>query len=450
MQEKTIFAPMTPPFVSAVGVIRVSGEKTFEILNNIFSKSVDGVKTHTALHGYIKDGEKTVDDVVVTVYRSPNSYTGEDVAEISCHGSLYVLSAVQKLLLKHGAVLAQGGEFSKRAFINGKMDIIQAEAVIELIEAETEKEASLALSHIKGGLSEKTEKIRQSLIDISAQLLAFVDYPDDEIEEVTSEELKENIKKNYAELKALEKSYDSGKLIKEGVRVCITGKPNAGKSCLMNRLSGYEKSIVTDVEGTTRDVIEESVNFGGMKLRLYDTAGIRESEDAVEKIGVRRAEDEIKKADIIFSVFDLSRPFDENDEKIVKLVLNSSCKKIAVLNKCDKEEIFDESKIFGFDKTVKISSKEDIGIDLLENAVKELFADGFSVDNKEIIMNARQFGCVSGAVSALSHAVENIDFTPDVLLIDIENAIESLSLLSGKTVSEEIISNIFSRFCVGK
>lgn len=450
MSESTIFAPMTPSAVSAVGVIRISGNKTFEILGEIFSKPLDTVEGHTVHHGYIRDGEKIIDDVVVAVYRAPKSYTGEDVAEISCHGSPYVMSAVKSLLLKKGAVLAKGGEFSRRAFANGKMDIVQAEAVIDLIEAESEKEASLSLYKIRGGLSEKTEKIRGDLIDMSANLLAYVDYPDDEIEDISAETMRENIKKCYDELLNLEKSYESGKLIKNGVRVCITGKPNVGKSRLMNRLTGFDRSIVTDIAGTTRDVVSETVLFAGVKLRLYDTAGIRESDDEIEKIGVTKAGEEIEKADVVFSLFDVSRPFDKDDGKVLSLLEKSGAKKIAVINKCDKERVFEKEMLSGFDKTVEISAEKNTGIDLLEKALGEIFAENYAFENRETIMNERQYNCIFEARKALSNAIENIGLTPDVLLIDIENAIESLSLLTGKTVSEEIVENIFSRFCVGK
>lgn len=450
MSEKTIFAPMTPLFVSAVGVIRVSGDKTFEIIEKIFSKSLKGEKSHTVHHGYIKDEDKIIDDVVVSIYRAPHSYTGEDVAEISCHGSLYVLSAVQKLLLKNGAFLAEGGEFSKRAFINGKMDMVQAEAVIDLIESESEKEASLALNQIKGSLSEKTEGVRKSLIDLASQLLAYVDYPDDEIEELSDEKIRNEIKKNFEILSFLEKSYENGKLIKNGIKVCITGKPNVGKSCLMNRLSGYERSIVTDIAGTTRDIIEETVQLEGVKLRLYDTAGIREGHDIVEKIGVEKAEEAINKADIVLCLFDISRPFDEDDEKVLSLLNKIKAKKVAVINKNDKKKVLDISKLSGFDKTVIISIKEDNGVESIEKVFSEIFAENYAFDNKDLIMNARQYKCILGAKEALLHAVNNIMLTPDVLLIDIENAVENLSVMTGKSVNEEIIENIFSRFCVGK
>lgn len=445
--EDTIFAPMTPVGVSAAALIRISGSKTFEILGEIFSKPLDKAEGYTAHHGYISDGDKTKDDVIVTVYRSPKSYTGEDVAEISCHGSPFVSAEIQRLLVKKGARLALPGEFSKRAFVNGKMDMVQAEAVIDLIESESEKEAEIALLQIKGGFSAKTEELRQELISLSADILAYVDYPDDEIIDVPSSELRKKITECCKKLEKWEKSYGSGKIIKEGLRVCITGKPNVGKSSLMNRLSGYDKSIVTDIEGTTRDVIEETVSVGGLKLRLFDTAGIRESGDTVEKIGVERAAEKIETANLILCLFDLSRPFDKDDEKTLILLEKSKAKKIAVYNKCDKEKVFDKT-LSGFDGEVTISAENDIGISELEKIITDAVSNETATD--ETVMNARQYSCVLSALTALQNAVENIELTPDVLLCDVEAAIESLSVMTGKTVSEEIIENIFSRFCVGK
>lgn len=447
MDEQTIFAPMTPVAVAAAGVIRLSGSKTFEIIEDIFSKSLKNADGNTAHHGYISDGDRVIDDVVVTVFRAPKSYTGEDVAEISCHGSLYVLSEVQRLLIKKGARLARPGEFSKRAFINGKMDMVQAEAVIDLIESESEKEAKIALSQIKGGLSAKTEEVRQSLISLSADILAYIDYPDDEIADVSSETLGEKILSCKKTLSALEKSYEGGKIIKEGLRVAITGKPNVGKSSLMNRLVGRDRSIVTDIEGTTRDVIEEKISVGGLKLRLFDTAGIRDGADPVEKIGVERAAAEIDGADLILCLFDLSRPFDKDDEKVLSLVSSSAAKKIAVFNKNDLERKFSK-EISGFDAETYISAGSGDGTDGLENAISSLCEGQTGSD--ETIMNARQYSCVLSALTALERAVENLTLTPDVILCDVQEAIEALSVMTGKSVSEEIIENIFSRFCVGK
>ena len=466
ISKKTIFAPITPVAMSAVGVIRISGERTFDILSEIFSKSLKDVKSHTVHHGYIKDGDKIIDDVLVAVFRSPRSYTGEDVAEISCHGSPYVLSSVQDLLLKKGAVLAKGGEFSRRAFLNGKMDVTQAEAIIDLIESESEKEASVALDEIGGTLSRKIEEIRESLLSAASHLLAYVDYPDDGIEDMSAEDLRKVIRENRVKLQSLEKSYESGKLIKNGVRVCITGKPNVGKSSLMNRLSGYERSIVANIAGTTRDVVGETVVFGGVKLRLFDTAGICRSDDEIEKLGVLKAEEEIKKADVVFCLFDVSSSLDDDDAEVLSLVEKSDAEKIAVLNKVDKQkatkddklfstnaeksELFDKKRLLSFNKTVEISAKEGFGIDDLERALKEIFEENYSFENRELIMNSRQRGCVAEAAEALSRAEENIMMTPDVLLLDIEEAIDSLSLMTGKNVSEEVLENIFSRFCVGK
>ena len=259
MNQDTICAIITPPFLSAVGVIRLSGTGAFEITEKYFSKTVSDQNSHTLQHGFLHDEDgNTVDDVVVAVYRAPHSYTGEDVVEISCHGSVYLLHKVMKLLIAGGARQAGNGEFSKRAFLNGKMDIVQAESVIDLIESESEKEAKIALSQLKGSLSKEIEEIRQELLGVSAQILAYVDYPDDEIEQAGTEELILVMQRNYEKVRKLEQSFDTGKVIKNGLKACLLGKPNAGKSMIMNRILGYERSIVTEIAGTTRDIVEDT------------------------------------------------------------------------------------------------------------------------------------------------------------------------------------------------
>ena len=319
MLNDTIVAPITPLFMSAVGTLRISGSEAIQITEKIFSKPLKEEKTHTLHHGFIFDeNDQVVDDVVVALYRNPSSYTGEDVVEISCHGSVFIINKMQKLIVANGARLAQNGEFSKRAFLNGKMDIAQAEAVIDLIETESENEAAVALGHLRGFLSKEINEIRQSLLDIVSQILAYIDYPDDEIGEVSYEELEQTIRISLEKVEKLEKSFNVGQIIKNGIKVSILGKPNVGKSFIMNRLLGYERSIVTDIAGTTRDVVEERATLGGIKLYISATAGIRGTEDIVEKIGVEKAMENVQNSDLALCVFDSSRPADNEDKEVIK------------------------------------------------------------------------------------------------------------------------------------
>ena len=451
MLNDTIVAPITPLFMSAVGTLRISGSEAIQITEKIFSKPLKEEKTHTLHHGFIFDeNDQVVDDVVVALYRNPSSYTGEDVVEISCHGSVFIINKMQKLIVANGARLAQNGEFSKRAFLNGKMDIAQAEAVIDLIETESENEAAVALGHLRGFLSKEINEIRQSLLDIVSQILAYIDYPDDEIGEVSYEELEQTIRISLEKVEKLEKSFNVGQIIKNGIKVSILGKPNVGKSFIMNRLLGYERSIVTDIAGTTRDVVEERATLGGIKLYISDTAGIRGTEDIVEKIGVEKAMENVQNSDLALCVFDSSRPADNEDKEVIKTLKALKIKKIAIINKTDLKSVFDEKLLTDFDKKIYLSAKENIGFEELEKATAELFSQGLSIKSNEIITNQRQYQCLVKAKEALTESLNDILMTPDIILINIEAALEALSMIVGKSVNEEIVENIFSRFCVGK
>ncbi len=445
----TICAIATAPYRAAIGVIRVSGENAIAVAEKIFSKPLCRVESSKAVHGYILHEAQPVDEVLVTVFRAPGSYTGQDTVEISCHGSMTVLRRVIALLIENGARQAEGGEFTKRAFLNGKLDLTQAEAVIDLIDSESENEARAAASQLSGHLSLKIDSLRQKLVEISAQILAFIDYPDDEIADVSPETLGGLITEVHDSLSVLKKSYGTGKMIKDGIRVVITGKPNVGKSCLMNRILGYDRSIVTDIAGTTRDIVEEKTEFAGLKIIVSDTAGIHETFDTVEKIGVQRAEQLISRADLILAVYDCSGPESAEDRRITDAVISSSAKKIAVFNKTDissgKEPVYS-----GFDRTVRTSAATGQGMEELEKAVKEVFDAGDGLNTADTVTNLRQYECICRAYEALTHALENINMTPDAVLTDVEQAIDALGSMTGKTVSEQITENIFSRFCVGK
>lgn len=458
-RNDTVCAIMTPLLSGATGAVRISGPEAFTIAETVFSVSLADKPGHTLHYGVVYDSAgRALDDVVASVYRAPKSFTGEDIVEFSCHGSVYVLRELVKALISHGARQAQRGEFSKRAFMNGKIDMAQAQGIIDLIESESEKEAWIAYRHLSGSLSKKIEEIRQPLLEITAQILAYIDYPDDEIGEISSETLQKSIFSARDSIVSLKRTFDSGKLVKEGLTVCLCGKPNAGKSMLLNQFAGYDRSIVTAIAGTTRDAVEETVEIGGMKVRLWDTAGLRETEDEVEKIGVSIAEEKMRSAQLILAVFDGSRPLDEEDRKICASLQEAPGEKIALLNKQDlisaeNKALFSDTEAFlektgCFSAVCRVSAKKGEGMELVRERMTSLF--GKIDPDEEIITDFRQYQCLVRAEEAIGHAVQNLSLTPDVLLADIEDAISALGTVTGKSVGEEVIETIFSRFCVGK
>lgn len=446
--QDTIAAISTAPVMAAIGVIRISGKNAFSIVQKVFDKNIEKITSRSVLVGNIKDQEEIIDQVVLCLYRAPNSYTGEDVIEISCHGSLYLLRTILQLLIKKGARQAQNGEFTKRAFINGKMDLSQAEAVIDLIEAESKKESRLAIQTMEGSLSKKIQVIRKELIDICSQIMAYIDFPDDEIADISSDSLKYQIQKSLEQIEKLINTFSQGMLIKSGVKTSICGKPNVGKSCLMNKILGHERSIVTNCAGTTRDIVTETVVFGGVKMILADTAGIRDTDNEVELLGVQRAKAYIEESNLIFFVMDNATGFNKEDYKILNTLQQVQAVKIAVLNKCDMGIDAITTDLSMFDTVVKISAKDGTGISSLEKAVRDSFI--YLDNNEEVIMNLRQYECLQRGKKFLLHALQNIELTPDAIIVDVEESISALGEIIGKTVSTEIIDNIFSRFCVGK
>ena len=443
----TIFALSTAPQRSAIGVIRVSGAEAVDIVDKIFSRDISASE-QGLYHGFILDGTEKVDEVMLSIFRGPKSFTGEDTVEISCHGGAVVISAVCELLSKNGAVPAKNGEFTQRAFLNGKLDLTQAEAIIDLIDAETREEASNAVKSLGGVMAGKIQNIRQPLVELSAKLFAFIDYPDDEIEDTEYEEIKNAINKAISDSKRILDTYSYGRYVRNGIKTVIAGTPNVGKSSLLNALSGYERSIVTDISGTTRDVVEETVVFGGMKLILTDTAGIREIDDVVESIGVRKSYEQLEQADLIICVFDGSREMSAEDAEIAEKIKTLNAVKIAAVNKTDLSDKFDYD-LSAFENVIHISAKNKTGIEALENLVKTAFAFNAPSDGS-FMTNARQYDVLCRAVALLENAVANMGITPDALLYDIEQAISVLGELTGETASESILQNIFSRFCVGK
>ena len=452
----TIAAISTPYGTGGVSIIRISGDKAVEIADRIFrassKKKLHTVPSHTIHHGHIVSSEDEVlDEVLVSVMLSPRTYTGEDTVEINCHGGLYTTKRVLEEVLNSGAVHATRGEFTKRAFLNGKTDLCRAEAVIDLINSKTNLEHSVSVNHLGGALSKKINDLRERLLELIAHVQVLIDYPDEELEPLSEEEFLNtlvDVKKNADELLATSKA---GTLLKDGIDTAIVGKPNVGKSSLLNLLSGETKAIVTDIEGTTRDAIEQTVSLGGITLNLADTAGIRDTDDKIEAIGVMRSKEYIEKSRLIIFMADAVSGIDKNDMEIIESLGDKVC--IALINKTDASNLSDENILNSrFDRVIKFSVKEGIGLKELENAVKDLFELGIIENNSNIITSARHRDALVKAGAAVSSAIDAIKsgISVDTTFIDIEDAISSLGEIVGLTVSEEVVDRIFHSFCVGK
>lgn len=454
--SSTIAAISTPIAPGGIGVIRVSGQSARDICDKVF-RSVSGKKLcdiggYQALYGgvYSVGGEK-LDECVALNFVAPKSFTGENTVELSCHGGLFILRKVLEALYHYGARPAEAGEFTKRAFLNGKMDLAQAESVMDLINASSSQSARAALSVKEGALSKKVGKITESLIDLGSHLAAWADYPDDDIPQVDDEMLSERLGFAEKELKNLIDSFDAGRIIRQGVSTVIVGKPNAGKSTLMNLLSGCERSIVTSIAGTTRDVVEESVMLGDIPLRLADTAGIRDTDNPVEKIGVEIAKNRLKSAELIFAVFDSSVPLTSEDIGLIEEIKGIPC--VAVINKSDLESKIDMSYIENeFDNIVYISALNGEGINELISAVEKLFGTGGVDFTSGVLYSERQKNDALKAYEAVKEAKSAFEngFTLDAVTVSCEGAVSALLELTGQRASEEIVASVFEKFCVGK
>lgn len=452
----TIAAIASGKEVSAIGIVRISGDKTLRILDRLFfpltGRKISEARDKELVYGSLKNSDGELLDICLcSLSRGPRSYTGEDCAELNMHGSPVAMRLCLDELFKLGARQALPGEFTKRAFINGKMDLSSAEAVIDLIDAETEEFAKNAASQLGGAVMRKINEIYSSLSEICSHYFAFVDYPDEDIEPFLLEEYKEKLLLASSGLKRLLGSFERGKIMKNGIKVAIVGRPNAGKSSLLNCLLGFDRAIVTDIPGTTRDTIEEKVKLGSLILRLTDTAGLRESDDPVEQLGVSRARDAAESAELVIAVFDGAERLKPEDYELIEL-----CRRVpmslAVINKSDLEQLLtgrDFPDIFK--KTVVLSSKSGEGLDALQSAIEELFPMP-KVPAGEILTNMRQAERTKAALEALDSAISALDenLPPDLALSDIERSMEELSCVLGKSVKEDIIHGIFSRFCVGK
>lgn len=451
----TIAAISTGQAAGGIGVVRISGENALSVADRIF-KTVSGIKLeklsgYKAAFGKVFFEEKCVDEAVALVFKAPKSYTGEDVVEISCHGGLLVTKQVLRAALANGAVPAEAGEFTKRAFLNGKMDLTRAESVMNIISAKSEQAKSAALNTLDGALYKKISEISLSLKKIAAQMAAWVDYPDEEIDDLSDEKLKATLLTAKDELEKLIKSFDVGQIIIEGVETAIVGKPNVGKSTLMNLLSGCEKSIVTSVAGTTRDIVEETVTLGNNVLRLADTAGLHDTEDTVEKIGVDRTRQKLDRASLVLAVFDSSTEIDDEDIEIIKMCNGKNA--VAIINKTDLNTKFNAEKINkGFESVVYLSAKDRNGIQELEKAIEKTLGTADFDTSAATLMNERQLACCKAALQSIDEAVSalEIGMTRDALNVNIDVAVESLDTLTGERATESVVNEIFSQFCVGK
>ncbi len=450
--EDTIAAIATSVGVSAINIIKVSGPKAIEIVNSIFKgKDLTKVKGFTINYGFIMDKEETVDEVLVSVFHSPKSYTGEDVVEINSHGGIACTNKILELLLTHGCRLAEPGEFIKRAFLNGKKDLIEAESISDLIEAKNESSRKMGIKGATGELSKLIKNLREKLLNIIANIEVNIDYPEYEDAIVyTNELLDTSIKEIKEELQKILKQSNIGKMIKDGINVGIIGKPNVGKSSLLNKLLDEEKAIVTDIEGTTRDIIEGKIVLNGVTLNLIDTAGIRKTDNIVEQIGVKKSKKIIEEADLIIAIFDGSRSLTEEDNEIIKSLKDK--KVIALVNKNDLEQEIDLDKLKNFN-IIKTSFINNEGIDSIYEEIKKMFnLQQIDSGDYTYLSNARQISIVKNAVS-LTEEIYNsnkIGTPVDLVQIDIQRLWELLGELTGDSYKDELLDEIFSKFCLGK
>ena len=451
----TIAAISTAQGQGGIGVIRVSGEDSFTIVDKIF-KSVSGkkimdIKGYTALFGHIYNNEEVLDEAVVLKYVAPKSFTGENVVEISCHGGMYITKEVLNAVIMSGASLAEPGEFTKKAYLNGKMDLTEAESVMDIISAKSKSAARAALFVKDGALFKKSQQVKQLLLDKAAHLSAWADYPEEDIPEVTEDSIMEAIEESISILEKLLSTYDMGQVVKEGIDTVIVGRPNAGKSTLMNLLVGREKSIVTNIAGTTRDVVEDTVLVGNVMLKLSDTAGIRDTDNEIEKIGVQKTFDKINGAGLVIALFDNNEELNSEDIDLINKIKDMPC--IAVINKIDLEDKVDKKYITNnIENVVYISAKQQDNIDELKNMIEKIAGTEDFDPSAGIVANERQRNAIRNAVNSLYEAKESLamGMTMDAITVSLQETIDCLLELTGEKAGEEIVDSVFHNFCVGK
>lgn len=437
----------------------MSGKKSFEILDKIFvpknKENIENIKGYTIKYGNIVEDKKIIDEVLVSYFKAPKSYTTEDMCEINSHGGNIVMKKILELCLKNGAQMAEPGEFTKRAFLNGRIDLAQAESVIDIINAKTDKEAKTGVNQLEGYLSDEIKQIKEKILDIMTNIEVSIDYPEYDIEEVENNAVLEGLGVIKDRLLKLEKSFDNGKIIKNGIKTAIIGRPNAGKSSLLNAILKEDRAIVTEYEGTTRDTIEEDISVNGIPLNIIDTAGIRETENEVEKLGIAKSREIAEGADLIIAIFDISKQLKKEDFDILNMIKNK--KSIVVLNKIDLTSniLYDNIKeIEKYSKNiVKISALKKIGIEDLYNKITEIFnLNQINVDNDIVITNIRHKNLISKAIESVNKSEETIknNMPIDVVAIFLKEILENLGNITGDFVTEDIINDIFSKFCLGK
>lgn len=454
----TIAAISTAPAIGGIGIIRLSGEKSFEIMEKIFIpknfEPINEIKGYQMKYGNIIDPKtkQKIDEVLITFFKAPRSYTTENMCEINSHGNMVVMKRILQICLENGAKLAEPGEFTKRAFLNGRIDLTQAEATIDLINAQSSKEAQESKNQLEGLLSKKINVIKKKIIDLMVDIEANIDYPEYDLEEVSYRNSIKILEKVLEELTQLSESFDKGKIIKEGIKIAIIGSPNAGKSSLLNALLNEERAIVTDIAGTTRDTIEEKIVIEGIPFKFVDTAGIRDTDNQIEQIGIEKSKKAAKESDIVIAVFDNSKELKQEDREILDLTKDK--KSIIILNKTDLKEVNleTEPEMQGKD-IIKMSIKNGIGIEKLYEKLIEMFnLDEINLDNELIITNIRHQKLINNAIESTKRSIEDLknSLPIDIVSINTKQILEDLGEITGENVSEDIIKSIFSKFCLGK
>ena len=452
----TIAAISTSPGIGGIGIVRISGKDAFKVLNKIFKpKNNSEIKGYTMKYGNIIDTEKNkiIDEVLVSYFIAPKSYTTENMCEINSHGGVIVMKQILDLCLKNGATLAEPGEFTKRAFLNGRIDLVEAEAIIDIINAKTEKEKDASVCQLNGFLSKEIIDIEKDLLSFTADIEANIDYPEYDIEEVSTNKSLEVLKNVKNKLLKLKESFNNGKILKEGINTAIIGRPNVGKSSLLNVLLKEERAIVTEYEGTTRDTIEEYISIKGIPLKIIDTAGIRNTDNAVEKIGIEKSIEIAKKADLVIAIFDISQELKDEDYRILEIIKDKNA--IIVLNKIDLSvNKTTEEKIKSLNKDiVKISALERKGIEEIYDKIVKLYdLNKINIEGENIVTNARHQNLINQSLISLEKAINTINsgMPLDIIAIDVKDILENLGKITGKNVSEDVINEIFSKFCLGK